>query len=111
MANLDHYRQCIQTILTKHGSQKPRYGEIESELILDTERDHYQLMHLGWNGLKRVYHSVMHFDIKNDKVWIQQNMTDIDLAQELIEMGVSKEDIVLGLQPPYKRPYTGFGVA
>jgi len=80
-------------------------------LILDTERDHYQLMHLGWNGLKRVYQSVMHFDIKNDKVWIQQNMTDIDLAQELIEIGVLKEDIVLGLQPPYKRPYTGLGVA
>lgn len=111
MANLAHYRQCVQAILTKHGSHQPRYGEIESELILDTERDHYQLMHLGWNGLRRVYQSVMHFDIKNDKVWIQQNMTDIDLAQELIEIGVLKEDIVLGLQPPYKRPYTGLGVA
>ncbi|HEY9634248.1 MAG TPA: element excision factor XisI family protein [Coleofasciculaceae cyanobacterium] len=22
-----------------------------------------------------------------------------------------KEDIVLGLHPPYKRPYTGYGVA
>lgn len=38
-------------------------------------------------------------------------MTDVDLAQELVELGVAKEDIVLGLQPPYKRPYTGFGVA
>ncbi|MHC5732600.1 MAG: element excision factor XisI family protein, partial [Nostoc sp.] len=46
-----------------------------------------------------------------DKIWIQQNMTDVDLAQELLEMGVPKDDIVLGLQPPYKRPYTGYGVA
>ena len=38
-------------------------------------------------------------------------MTDADLAQELENMGVPKEDIVLGLQPPYKRPYTGYGVA
>jgi hypothetical protein len=26
-------------------------------------------------------------------------------------MGIPKEDIVLGLHPPYKRPYTGYGVA
>jgi len=26
-------------------------------------------------------------------------------------MGVAKEDIVLGLHPSYKRPYTGYGVA
>lgn len=38
-------------------------------------------------------------------------MTDVDLALELLEMGVLKEDIVLGLQPPYKRPYTGYAVA
>jgi XisI protein len=49
--------------------------------------------------------------IKDGKIWIQRNTTEADLAQELVEMGVPKEDIVLGLQPPYKRPYTGYGVA
>ena len=111
MVNLDHYRQCIQTILTKHAGFKPKRGDVETELISDTIYDHYQLMYVGWNGLSRVYHSVIHFDIKDGKIWIQQNMTDVDLAQELLEMGVAKEDIVLGLQPPYKRPYTGYGVA
>ncbi|MEH1928961.1 XisI protein [Nostoc sp.] len=111
MANLEHYRQCIQTILTKYGSFQPKRGDVEAELIIDTSHDHYQLMYVGWNGLNRVYHSVMHFDIKDGKIWIEQNMTHIDLAQELLEMGVIKEDIVLGLQPPYKRPYTGYGVA
>lgn len=111
MDKLEQYRQYIQIILTKHGKYKPRGEEIENELIFDTLHDHYQLMRIGWNGLSRVYHSVIHFDIKNDKIWIQQNMTDVDLAQELLEMGVPKEDIVLGLQPPYKRPYTGYGVA
>jgi len=42
---------------------------------------------------------------------LQQNTTDSDVGQELVEMGVRKEDIVLGLHPPYKRPYTGYGVA
>nr|MBA3924005.1 XisI protein [Nostocaceae cyanobacterium] len=36
---------------------------------------------------------------------------ELDIAQTLEKMGVQKEDIVLGLHPPYKRPYTGYGVA
>ncbi len=111
MENLEHYRQCIQTILNKHGSIKLRQEGIEKELIFDTVRDHYQLMYVGWNGLNRVYHSLIHFNIKDGKIWIQQNMTDIDLAEELVEMGIKKEDIIFGLQPPYKRYYTGYGVA
>ena len=39
------------------------------------------------------------------------NMTEVDIARELVEMGIPREDIVLGLHPPYKRPYTGYGVA
>lgn len=111
MDKVEQYRQYIQNLLIKHGKYKPHREEIESELIFDTVHDHYQLMRIGWNGLSRVYHTVIHFDIKNEKIWIQQNMTDVDVARELLEMGVPKEDIVLGLQPPYKRPYTGYGVA
>ena len=111
MDKLEQYRQYIQTILTKYGEYKPQREEIESELIFDPVHDHYQLMRVGWNGLSRIYHSVIYFDIKNDKIWIQRNMTDVDLAQELLEMGVPKDDIVLGLQPSYKRPYTGYKVA
>jgi XisI protein len=67
-------------------------------------------MRVGWQELKRVYYTVMHFDIKDGKVWIQQNMTDIDVGRELVDRGIPKEDIILGLQPPYKRPYTGYAV-
>jgi XisI protein len=63
-------------------------------------------MRVGWQGFKRMYHTVMHFDIKDGKIWIQQNMTDVDVGQELVNMGIAKEE-----KSPYKRPYTGYGVA
>ena len=65
-----------------------------------------------WVGkiLNVSYHCFIHIDIKDGKIWIQRNMTEADLAQELVEMGVAQEDIVLGLHPPYKRPLTGYGV-
>ena len=111
MDKLEHYRTCIQTLLEQYSQSKFQDEEIENELFFDPVRDRYQLMRVGWKGLSRVYHTVLHFDIKNGKIWLQQNTTDVDVAQELIDMGIPKEDIVLGLHPAYKRPYTGYGVA
>jgi hypothetical protein len=55
--------------------------------------------------------TVFSIDIKDEKIWIQHNMTEADLGQELVEKGVPSSDIILGLHPPYKRPYTHYGVA
>ena len=111
MDKLENYRSCIQSLLEKYAQSKPRNGDIENELFFDTIHDRYQLMRVGWNGLERIYYTVLHFDIKDGKIWLQCNATDIDIGRELIEMNIAKEDIVLGLHPPYKRPYTGYGVA
>jgi XisI protein len=110
MERLDLYRNCIKHLLEEHSKFNGVESDVESEIFFDSDLDRYQLMRVGWNGLKRIYYTVMHFDIKNDRIWIQQNTTDIDVALELVEMGVPKSDIVLGLHPPYKRPYTGYGV-
>jgi len=105
------YREYIQNLLTRYASNDISDNGVEVQLILDTERDHYQWMNVGWQDLKRVYRCVIHFDIKDGKIWLQQNLTDQNPAEESLAMGVPKEDIVLGLHPPYKRPYTDYGVA
>jgi hypothetical protein len=53
----------------------------------------------------------MHLDIKEGKIWLQQNLTDQNPAEELVKKGVPRTDIILGLQAPYKRAYTDYGVA
>ncbi len=111
MERLEYYRQCIRKLLTEQAILEGYTPEIECQLVFDAEHDHYQLLDVGWEGLKRVYNCFIHLDIKDGKIWIQRNMTEVDIARELVEMGVPKEDIVLGLHPPYKRPYTGYGVA
>ena len=110
MEKVDRYRTCIETLLERESHYKSKIEVVESMLFFDPVCHHYQLMRVGWRDLKRVYHTVMHFDIKDDKIWIQQNTTELDVAQALVDMGVPKDDIVLGLHPPYKRPYTGYGV-
>ena len=53
----------------------------------------------------------MHFDIIDGKIWIQRNMTEIDVAEALIEQGVSKSDIVLGFLSPKMREYSDYAIA
>jgi XisI protein len=108
---LTKYREYIKTLLTNYVSDDVKDDNVEVQLILDTEHDHYQWMNVGWQQLNRIYRCVMHFDIKDDKIWLQQNLTDQNPAEALVAMGVPREDIVLGLQAPYKREYTDYGVA
>lgn len=113
MEKLEKYRLLIRQLLNSHRDLEINSSDsqVECQLIFDIENDHYQLLDLGWDGLKRVYNCFIHLDIKDGKVWIQRNMTEADLAAELVSMGIPKEDIILGLHPSYKRPYTGYGVA
>ncbi|MDJ0619109.1 MAG: XisI protein [Calothrix sp. MO_192.B10] len=110
MDKIENYREAIQQILTKYSQYKPSYGEVEVERIFDIERDHYQLISVGWNNQKRVYGCMMHLDIKNGKIWIQQNTTEVDIARDLVEMGVPKQDIVIGFHTPKIRQLTDFAV-
>lgn len=111
MDRLEHYRHCIQKLLKEKSKAKPINGEVEVETIFDKECDRYLTVTLGWDEYRRIYNCTIHLDIKDGKIWIQRNQTDRKIADELVEMGVLREDIVLGLQPPYIREYTDFGVA
>ncbi len=111
MDKVTRYRELVQALLNQYASQDSSDDQVEVQVIFDADRDHYQWMNVGWQEFNRIYRSIMHIDIKGDKIWIQQNLTDQNPAEELIKMGVPREDIVLGLQPPYKRPYTDYGVA
>ncbi len=104
------YRNYIREVIRRHTRQSlSSEPEVEIQNIFDTENDHYQLVHTGWHKKHRQYGCIMHMDIKNGKIWIQHDGTETGVADELAELGVSKEDIVLAYHPPYKRQYTGFG--
>ena len=109
MDQLEHYRQVTKQLLNEYAQYKPADGEIEMETIFDDRQDHYQLMAVGWDKRRRVHGCVIHIDIKDGKVWLQHDSTDTVIAQQLVELGIPKEDIVIGFQPEHGRKYTGFG--
>lgn len=110
MAKLDEYRQKIQALLTELASYGSANGEVESQLIFDAVRDHYQLVHVGWRNHHRIYGCVVHLDIKDGKIWVQHNGTEFDISLRLAEMGIPKQSIVNGFHSSYMRQFTDFAV-
>jgi hypothetical protein len=110
MDQVDHYREIVRRLIEAYASYKPAYGDIRTEAVVDREHDHYEVMQVGWNGGQRVHGSIIHIDIREGKVWIEYNGTDARLAEELVEAGVPKKDIVLGFHPAELRPLTSYGV-
>jgi hypothetical protein len=110
MAKLTEYQQKIQDLLIELANYGSSDSEVESQLIFDTERDHYQLAHVGWRNKHRIYGCVLHLDIKDGKIWIQHNGTEFDIAVRLSEMGIPKQNIVNGFHTSYMRQFTDFSV-
>ena len=111
MAQLDQYREIVQKLLQNYAAYSIDDQDVDTELILDTVRDHYQLIHVGWRNERRIYGCILHLDIKDGKIWLQHNGTENDIAAELVEMGVPKTDIVIGFHSPFKRQFTEYAVS
>lgn len=106
------YQKAIIEILEEYAKHKPiNMPDVENQVIADLTRNHFQLVGVGWQDDHFVHGCTFHFDIKDGKIWIQANWTDLDVGEMLIEKGVPKSDIVIGFQPPEARPYTGYAVA
>lgn len=111
MEKVEKYRDCIKQVLTKYAAYKPSYGEVEMQVVFDTEHNHYQVVRVGWDNKQRVYGCPIHLDIKDGKIWIQHDGTEVGIANELIAKDVPKHDIIIGFHSPFKRQFTEFAVS
>lgn len=109
---VEHYRQFVQQLLSERAeraSLQSQLPEYEVQTVFDSERDHYQLLYVGWRGSKRDFGCILHVDIKNGKIWIQHDGTEEGLANRLVALGVPHSDIVLAFHEPEVRQFTDFG--
>jgi len=108
---LNNYRTIIKEILKQYASYQPSYGDIQIQTLFDSENDHYQVIAVGWDAKQRIYGCSLHLDLKEGKIWIQVNNTELDIAQELVNRGISKQDIVIGFHTTYLRQFSGYALA
>lgn len=111
MDTVETYRQLLESILTDLARIPYAHGDIELQTVFDRERDHYLLMLVGRDGIRRVHGALVHVDVKGSKLWIQRDGTEHGIARELVDAGVPKDHIVLAFRSPELRKATDFAVA
>jgi len=111
MDTVEHYRHLIESILTDLARIPYAHGDIELQTVFDREKDHYVLILVGRDGVRRVHGCLVHVDIRGGKLWIQRDGTEHGVARELLEAGVPKDHIVLAFRSPEMRKATDFAIA
>lgn len=104
-----NYSKILQDLIQEQ-AELHRTSDVAVETIFDLQRNHYLLVQVGWNKSHWIYGCLLHLDIINHKIYIQQNNTEISMAERLVELGVSKTDIVIGFHSPFKRQFTEYAI-
>lgn len=111
MDTLNHYQQIIIEVLHEYQSQfRKTSKDLKNEIVMDKENHHYQFLWTGWERDYHVFSVAFHIDIIDDKIWIQQDNTEIGIADLLVEKGISPSAIVLAYFAPAHRKLTEFAV-
>ena len=105
-----NYQEIVKDIISKYAKDQAEEDLENTEIVFDTERDIYLLLYTGWKDENRIYGCPIHISIKDGKIWIQHNGTERRIAQDLLELGVPKQDIVLAFHSPTRRKDSDFAV-
>ena len=108
--NVDE-REIIEQLLVEYANFLGNDDRVRVELVLDKKSDRYLLIETGWDLDRRIYGVLIHIDIIDGKLWIQQDGTEEGVADELADLGVPKERIVLAYKSLQRRQITEFAVS
>lgn len=100
MEKLNTYREVVERILRPYAAQPPSHGQVETKLVVDRDRDEYLLLGVGWDANGRVHSVYGHVHLRDGKVCVERDGTEIGLAVEFVEAGIPKDDIVLAFLSP-----------
>lgn len=115
MNKVKKYRTILKEVLKAYAAnelnQKYKPDDMQIRLLMDTENDHYQVLYGGWRNDRQIFSVIFHFDIIDGKIWVQRNISDYDIIEDIEQKGVPKSDIVLAFHAPAMRPFTEYAVA
>ena len=108
--NKNYLEQAIINVLQDYLKFLGQDVDSEIQFIIDDKQKHYLLVEIGWQKNRRIYGCLIHLDIINDKIWIQQDGTEEGIANELVKQGISPQQIVLAFKTLERRKITDFAV-
>jgi hypothetical protein len=85
---LTNFQIAIQKVFDDYINFLGQTEDIRLEAVIDKDHDRYLLVEVGWQNVRRIYGTLLHIDIINNKLWIQQDGTEAGIADDLIAFGI-----------------------
>jgi XisI protein len=107
---IDRWRNTLEAILQHYADIPYRYGEVSTYLVVSRDLNHYMLIQEGWEKTHRIHGTIVHAEIRNNKIWIHYDGIEDSITEELVATGVPKDHIVLAFHPRHIRTHTGYAI-
>lgn len=111
MDKIAKYRKILTDYLQSVAQDWPHNASEEVKPIFDQNSNHFMVVHYGWTEYGHLHSVPIHLEIRESKVWIQENLTEIEIDDDLVARGIPKSDIVLGMLPPEYRVFSEYAAA
>lgn len=111
MDRIKKYQNTILSVLKEYVTDASSSPNVTFQLVADKENYHYQVVMMGWQNNEFFHECPIHIDIIDNKIWIQQNMTEWDFGQLFEKNNIPKSDIILGFLSPATRVFSDYAVA
>lgn len=108
MDRIEMYRDIVKKVISATADFLPIEEGVRSEAILDDIDGHYELLRIGWSDQHRIHSTLVHIDIRDGKVLVERDGTDLEIVQDLLDGGIPASDMVIGFHPPAQRKFTEF---
>jgi XisI protein len=96
MDKVKKYQEIVIDYLNRYNAEMggASSSPVRRSILIDRGNNSFQLLSAGWKGNHYLFGPIFHFDIINEKIWIQCNNTEREIVDEFMAAGVEKLDIV-----------------
>ena len=108
MATQAEIVQIIKDIFQEEMMLPVSTGDVRFQQLMDEENGVFELKMIGWDGTHRIYGTLFHFEIINDKIIIHHDSSEEGIATIFERRGIPKTRIILGWIPPSQRKHTDY---
>lgn len=92
------YARTVHELVQEYAADWKPHDGTSIEAVTDSEHGHYQIVRSGWKDGRFIHSCLVHFAVRDRKVQLLRNDTEIEWDRELIDRGIAPDDIVLAFR-------------
>ena len=110
-ASLLDLRRAVEQVMDKWERVPGPQSRFTIRGVRDAAHDRYTLQQLSRPHGLQVANTLAHLEIQGDKIFVEADATEEGIGNELVAVGIPKNQIVLAFYPPDIREMGDFAVS